>query len=133
MESALKCSSSVLRRARRREPSDWVAGAVGANHSLAIRADGSLWTWGRNNNGQLGLGDITSRLAPAPVGSDSNWVAVAAGQFHSLGLRADGSLWAWGWNAYGQLGVADTRDRKTPTRVPFPGALPWIHLLLLGN
>ncbi|HEX9884496.1 MAG TPA: hypothetical protein VGA79_11065, partial [Desulfobaccales bacterium] len=59
--------------------------------------------------------------------------AVVAGYEHSLALKADGSLWAWGNNGNGQLGVADTRDRKTPTRVPFPGALPGIHLLLLGN
>ncbi|MFH1595537.1 MAG: hypothetical protein ABIG94_04090 [Pseudomonadota bacterium] len=60
-------------------------------------------------------------------------MAVAAGNVQSLGLKGDGSLHAWGFNSDGELGLGDIAKRKTPTRVPFPVALPWIHLLLLGN
>jgi len=85
--------------------------------TAAIKSDGTLWTWGRNTYGQLGLGDITNRLAPVQVGSDANWASVAAGDNHTVALKTDGSLWAWGYNGSGQLGDGTTTVRLTPTRI----------------
>ncbi len=84
-------------------------------HTLALQRDGSLWAWGWNNQGQLGLGNTNEQWCPTLVGT--GYVAVAAGFHHSLGLKADGSLWAWGRNAYGQLGLGDTTDRRNPVPV----------------
>ena len=80
--------------------------AAGHDHALAIRQDGSLWVWGKNDLGQLGLGTYDDIAHPKPtrIGTGTNWVAVAAGANHSLALKADGSLWAWGYNYYGQVG-----------------------------
>ncbi len=89
--------------------------AGGNSHSLAIRADGTLWAWGGNTYGQLGLEDTADRLTPVRVGG-GNWVAVAAGFAHTLAIRADGTLWAWGRNNQGQLGVNDTTNRFVPTQ-----------------
>lgn len=100
---------------------DWITVSAGTSgHSLGLRSDGSLWTWGKNYWGQLGLGDSalgTYRSNPTRVGNDTDWVTVSAGEYHSLGLRSDGSLWAWGNNTYGQLGLGDTTDRNIPTQV----------------
>ena len=66
---------------------------VGANHSLGIRADGRLFAWGGNGNGQLGDGTTTNRLTPTLIGTDT-WQEIAGGGSHSLGLRTDGRLFA---------------------------------------
>ena len=81
--------------------------AAGDHHTVAIQKDGSLWAWGDNSRGQLGLGNHSDRDIPTRVGTARNWVAVAAGRNHSLGLKADGSLWAWGDNSVGELGLGN--------------------------
>ncbi|MDQ8193042.1 CARDB domain-containing protein [Coraliomargarita sp. SDUM461004] len=73
-------------------------------HILAIRTDGSLWAWGKNDRGQLGDGSQIDRVEPVQIGSATNWKQVAAGQDFSVGLREDGFLYTWGDNSFGQLG-----------------------------
>jgi len=80
--------------------------AAAWSYSLAVAEDGSLWTWGRNHRGQLGIGNTTDQKSPVRVGTDTNWVAVAGGNSHSVALKSDGSLWVAGYNGYGQLGIA---------------------------
>jgi alpha-tubulin suppressor-like RCC1 family protein len=99
------------------EKKGWKSVAAGDYHSLGIRADGSLWAWGKNSDGQLGRGDTKGRNEPVRVGSWSDWVTVTAGFGHSLGIRENGSLWAWGDNWYGQLGNADDTHKYSPYRV----------------
>jgi len=78
--------------------------------------NGSLYAWGDNNYGQLGLGDnIHRKSVPTQIGSYTDWEMVACGDLHNAGLR-NGSLYAWGYNTYGQLGLGHT-NRKTPTQV----------------
>ncbi|QKG54960.1 RCC1 domain-containing protein [Hymenobacter sp. BRD67] len=91
--------------------------AVGGYHTVAVRADGSLWAWGRNDAGQLGLGSTSDQTSPQRVGTATNWTSVAAGITHTLAVRADGSLWAWGRNDAGQLGLGSTSDQTSPQRV----------------
>ncbi len=92
--------------------------AAGYCHSLLVRPDGTLWAWGRNDSGELGLGDNVSRSIPAKVGTAANWVSVAASWYHSLGIRSDGTLWGWGENDNGQLGLGYQSWRTTiPVKV----------------
>ena len=96
---------------------DWSAVSVGDDHTIALRTDGSLWSWGANWNSQLGDGANVNRAAPARIGTDYDWIAISAGVQNSLAIRADGSLWAWGANWGGQLGDGTTMNRTIPTRV----------------
>lgn len=93
--------------------------AAGWHHSLALREDGTVLAWGRNDSAQLGLGSTSSAptLTPTPVPGLSNVIALAAGEAHSLALKSDGSVWAWGANAYGQLGNNATATLTVPTQV----------------
>lgn len=96
----------------------WITGTVaaGANHTVALKSDGTVWTWGQNSSGQLGDGTLTQRNSPVPVSGFSDVVAIAGGGSHSLALKRDGTVWAWGWNGYGQLGDGTTTQRTTPVR-----------------
>lgn len=89
----------------------------GDNHTLAIKADGSLWGWGENGNYQLGLGDTADKRVPTRIGNATDWVAVATSYYHSMALKADGSLWAWGDNGSGELGDGTTVQKTVPTRI----------------
>jgi alpha-tubulin suppressor-like RCC1 family protein/putative hemolysin len=81
----------------------------------AIKADGSLWAWGRNAEGELGDGTNIDRIAPVKV--MDNVVAVSAGPGSTRAIKTDGSLWTWGRNHSGQLGDGTTKDRNTPVKV----------------
>ena len=80
--------------------------AAGGEHTVALRDDGTVWTWGANWHGQLGLADGAhySQDMPAQVMDIRNVIAVAAGAHHTVALKDDGTVWAWGSNNYGQLG-----------------------------
>jgi len=107
--------AATLARGLRRSAPDL---ALGAAHRLLLRPDGSLWAWGANEAGQLGLGDLRPRPLPARVPGLPPLRAVAAGAAHSLALARDGTVWAWGANEAGQLGLGDLRPRPLPARVP---------------
>ncbi len=76
--------------------SDWLQVAGGHYHSVALRQDGTIWTWGRGSAGALGHGEVTDELLPRKVGGEDDWVSVAASFDRTLALKSDGSLWIWG-------------------------------------
>jgi alpha-tubulin suppressor-like RCC1 family protein len=86
-------------------------------HTLAVRADGTVWAWGDNGDGELGNGTNTPSSVPVQVPGLTGIVQVAAGHFDSLALRSDGTVWAWGTNGSGQLGDGTTTPRTTPVQV----------------
>ena len=96
---------------------NWIQVACGNNHTIAIKADGTLWAWGSNTNGQVGANDITHRSSPVQtVAGGTNWELVDGGRYHSAGIKTDGTLWVWGKNTNGQLGTNDIVHRSSPVQ-----------------
>jgi len=96
---------------------EWVSGATGSLHTAALYSDGTLWAWGYNSNGQLGLGNTTEQHEPTQVGTDTAWVAVVTGTSHTLAMQSDGTIWAWGKNSDGQLGTGNNTEQHSPVQL----------------
>ena len=93
--------------------------SAGGAHSLALTADGSVWSWGYGWNGRLGHGDQWGQREPKKVEAFAGQrvVAVSAGRNHNLALTASGSVWSWGRGAFGKLGHGDEQDQPLPKKV----------------
>src|ERR687890_1290947 len=98
--------------------------AGGANHSLALKNDGTVLAWGLNQDGELGDGTNTDSSTPVevrdpndPSGYLSGVKALTAGSSHSLALKDDGTIWAWGNNESGQLGGGANANSTQPVKV----------------
>ncbi len=95
--------------------SDIIDISAGGSHSMALKDDGTIWTWGYNMMGELGDGSYWN-TKPSPVKVNlEDVIAISAGDMHCLALKNNGSVWAWGRNYYGEVGDGLTDDIK-----PFP-------------
>jgi alpha-tubulin suppressor-like RCC1 family protein len=86
-------------------------------HSVTLKSDGTVWTWGYNYSGILGDGTTINRSTPVQVLGLSEIVAIAAGNGCSVALKSDGTVWTWGVNDYGQLGDGTTVSKNSPVWV----------------
>ena len=75
----------------------WISISSGHNHYLGIKSGGTLWAWGSNDKGQLGLNDKINRSSPVQIGSNT-WKKVYSYFSSSLAIRNDDTLWSWGFN-----------------------------------
>ncbi|TCL65887.1 alpha-tubulin suppressor-like RCC1 family protein [Hydrogenispora ethanolica] len=91
--------------------------AAGADFSMALKQDGTVWTWGDNSAGQLGVGTTQSSTTPGMVPGISNIVAIAAGMNFALALNSNGTINAWGANSNGQLGNNSNSSSLSPVAV----------------
>lgn len=92
--------------------------AAGGAHSLARSLDGAtVWAWGDNRYGELGIGSTVPTSVPTAIAGLSGVTALAAGADHSLALKDDGTVWAWGRNAAGALGNGTQTDQHAPQLV----------------
>lgn len=92
----------------------WVDAQSGYYHTLALKTDGTLWAWGNNTRGQLGLnqqgpsGGAAARSSPSQVGTDTTWGTtegkLSGGGYHGAAIKANGTLWTWGQNEFGETG-----------------------------
>ena len=96
---------------------DWSAVAAGLKHTVALKSDGTLWSWGWNGQGQLGDGTTVDKTNPTQESTGAtDWSAITAGFYHAVALKSDGTLWAWGSNGQGRLGDGSNVDKTTPTQ-----------------
>jgi alpha-tubulin suppressor-like RCC1 family protein len=97
--------------------------SAGSNHSLALKRDGTVWSWGNNINGRLGINNTIHQNVPTQVlglngiGFLTDVIDITAGVDHSMALKSDGTVWGWGSNNVGSLGDNTTTDRLTPIQV----------------
>jgi alpha-tubulin suppressor-like RCC1 family protein len=114
---------------------DWKQSSAGSFHIAAIKTDGTLWTWGRGNQGQLGTNDTTNRSTPVTTfAGGTNWKQVTTSSFsnHTAAIKTDGTLWTWGYSANGQLGNNFANSRSTPITT-FAGGTNWKQVSAGGS
>jgi RHS repeat-associated protein len=93
--------------------------AGGRSHTVAIKGDGTVWSWGLNGSGQLGNGTTTQPASPGIVraGTLTNVLSVAASWYSSYALTSDGTVWSWGSGVFGTLGTGNTNSSSSPVKV----------------
>lgn len=101
---------------------NWLMVVSAYSRVAALKTDGTLWTWGNNTNGELGLNDRVSRSSPVQVGAATDWgfIVGSGRQSNNEGLlvarKTNNSIWAWGYNGYGTIN-ADKLNRSSPTQI----------------
>lgn len=95
----------------------WASVALGRNVTLAVKTDGTLWAWGRNGGGSLGINNNITKSSPVQVGSQTNWKTPAAGRYSTLVTKTDGTLWSWGANFKGELARTNLAYSSSPIQV----------------
>jgi alpha-tubulin suppressor-like RCC1 family protein len=104
---------------------NWSNISMGSEHILALKTDGSLFAWGSNTIGQVGINSGTLNIIkPTIVSNGSTWSSISASNSSSYGIKTDGTLWSWGYNNKYQLGLNDTVTRIKPTQVLISPVLP---------
>ena len=98
-------------------------GGTGNTTTFNIKTDGTLWAWGRNDYGTMGINNKTDRSSPMQIGTDNRWKYFQFGggyedySNHSAAIKTDGTLWMWGRNYRGELGHNNETDYSSPKQV----------------
>tara|TARA_B100000427_G_C15478320_1_gene581736 strand:+ start:140 stop:1387 length:1248 start_codon:yes stop_codon:yes gene_type:complete len=95
-----------------------------SDNGMALKNNGTLWAWGVNSYGALGLGDKKHRSSPIQVGTDTTWKSFTTTWYGARAIKTDGTLWSWGYNVYGELGLnlggpapGGNKGKSSPTQV----------------
>jgi len=101
----------------------WKQVSAGQECTGAIKTDGTLWMWGKNNYGQLGDGTRTTRSSPVQIG-ENNWKIISCGGYATGAIKTDGTLWSWGYNSNGGLADNTVNNRSSPVQI-YGGGTTW--------
>lgn len=104
--------------------SDWKAIVAAKGYSIALKNNGTIWAWGGNSFGQLGIGSVENVAVPTQVGSSNNWADIYTGEYHTFGITNSGVLWAWGQNYASELGDNSSTNRTLPVQI---GSDSWLQ------
>jgi hypothetical protein len=127
-------SSSAVPAQTSAEGTNWKQVACGQFHTVAVKTDGTLWVWGGNDDGSLGINNTGNRPNPVTTfAGGTNWKSVSAGGNTSVAIKTDGTLWTWGAAGNGILGTNDnTPNRSTPVTT-FAGGTNWKQVSLYSH
>jgi alpha-tubulin suppressor-like RCC1 family protein len=107
---------------------NWKRVSCGYAFTTAIKSDGTLWTWGNNNYGQLGNNAIVDLSSPVQtIAGGNTWNQISSGMFHTAATKTDGTLWTWGYNSFGQLGDNTTNHKSSPAQT-VAGGTNWKYI-----
>ena len=118
-----KTAEAIIKVIPHDRENDYAMILIEDEFTIALKNDGTVWTWGLNTYGELGQGNTTASYVPVQVkdsegtGFLSNVIHIGAAPNSAYAVTADGAVYAWGLNNYGRLSVGDTTNRKLPTRV----------------
>ena len=98
---------------------DWLEIAAGQDHSIAIKKDGSLWSWGRNIHGELGDGTKNDQSSAKKIGTELNWLSASAGNSFTIALNNEKKALASGSTLWGELGIGNSTaiEKLTPNSI----------------
>ena len=97
---------------------NWKQVSVGRSSVTALKADGTLWTWGNNQVGQLGNASTLDNCSPVQtIALGTNWKCASISEFQNFVTKTDNTVWTWGCNNSGQLGDGTTIDKSSPVQV----------------
>jgi alpha-tubulin suppressor-like RCC1 family protein len=96
---------------------EWAQLSISRNFGVGIKPNGTLWAWGLNSSGQLGLNNVVDSLTPTQVGALSNWAQVSAGGSHCHAVKTDGTLWSWGAGSLGRLATGNVANVSSPVQI----------------
>ncbi len=113
----------------------------GARGTIVLKSDGTVWTWGANFDGKLGIGETNTVRSSVPVevhgagnaGYLNSISAIMGGEIHNVALKSDGTVWAWGWNAFGQLGNGTSNNAWSPVQTGLGAVPPLTSVVKLGG
>ena len=89
----------------------------GQYNPVAIKTDGTIWSWGFGGYGSIGNGSYTSQSSPVQIGADTNWYQADASSFNVAAIKTNGTLWMWGKGSFGALGQNNTAPSPAPVQV----------------
>jgi len=108
-----------------------ISTSISGQSVAVIRADGTLWVWGHNASGQLGLGTTTATIpTPTKINDDTDWAYVSQGATFLLAIKTDGTLWAAGANNFGQYGSTATASTSI---IQVGTATDWKYVTTTNN
>lgn len=111
---------------------NWCVISAGSFLSVGLKNDGTLWGWGRNNDGQLGTNSTSDASSPVrEISSSTTWCAISA-KLDTVALKTNNTLWAWGLNACGSLGDNTTTSRSSPIQEA-TSATTWCQISNSGS
>jgi alpha-tubulin suppressor-like RCC1 family protein len=96
---------------------NWTSNFIIGPFSIARKCDNTLWAWGQNDFGQMGLNNQTHQSSPTQIPGTA-WCCVSSADWTIAAIKSDNTLWAWGNGQYGNLGQNSTIDRSSPIQIP---------------